>query len=189
MKTLLAEIEKLQSKIAELGEVYTLTVYLSYPTYGITSSGEEMIGEGGSELTFHYRNEDDAKEAKKTADDFEYTTSAELSKTKNSKAYPSFKEDTFLSILRKTVDPRIKQTHSLYRRDYRRRYSNQTVTLTKKELKKLDQDLDQAFKKHGFGVQINVMNLGNLRAHAKSLVLNGMDVGDAMKEAIAKFRH
>jgi hypothetical protein len=119
MKKIIAEIKNLETKVA-LTEVHTLTVALSYPTYGITSSGDEMIGKGFSELTFHFQNEEDAKKAKKVAEDFEYTKSADISKTKNSKAYPMFKEDTFLSILKKTVDPRINQTRSLYNRDRRR---------------------------------------------------------------------
>lgn len=124
MRNLLAAIESLQSKVAELGEVYTLIVRLSYPTYGVTSSGEEMIGKGSAELSFHFKNEEDAKEAQKVADEFDYTKSSEINKTKNSKSYPSFKKDTFLTILRKTVDPKISQTYGMYRRDRRRYGSN-----------------------------------------------------------------
>lgn len=109
------------AKILAANEIFIVKVSLSYPTYGITSTGEEMVGKGHSDLEFKYVNEADAEEAKKAAEEFEYTEKAEIKKG-TGVGYNVFKKDVFLNILRKTVDPQVGKTARLYRSGRRRYY-------------------------------------------------------------------
>lgn len=101
-------------------ENYAVKVSLSYPTFGITSTGEEMEGTGHSTLEFKYLKEEDAEQAKKVAEDFEYTEKVEVKKG-TGQGYSVFKKDAFLIALKKTVDPQVGKTSRMYYRG-RRRY-------------------------------------------------------------------
>ena len=109
---------------AEETDIYVVTVEMKSASFGIMSSGEEVIGDQFTTLTFKYRNKEDAEKAKAAAEGFGgdgVQVAAGITPAKGV-GYPVFKEELFLKILKDAVDPKISQTVKRYRRDkYRRR--------------------------------------------------------------------
>ena len=66
------------------------------------------------------------------------------------------------------------------------------LTKEQKAAKKIEKQLDEqvalAYSRHGYGVQINVMDIGKLYKDCKAAVATGISMDDAMLAAIAKYR-
>ncbi len=61
--------------------------------------------------------------------------------------------------------------------------------LTKKLTKKAVENMvDAAFQRHGYGIQIPMLNIGDIMRAGREAVLNGQDVDTAVKDAIEQCR-
>ena len=57
-----------------------------------------------------------------------------------------------------------------------------------KAQRKLQDELDAAFKQHGSNIQFNMLDIGKMFNFAKEEMLGGKSAEEAMEEAIAKYR-
>lgn len=57
-----------------------------------------------------------------------------------------------------------------------------------KEDKRIEKAVDDAFKKHGNGIQFNMMDLGKISAAGTKAGQEGKDIEAAVKEAIEQYR-
>ena len=61
--------------------------------------------------------------------------------------------------------------------------------MNKKELKKLDKNIEQEYYKQGHGVQINIMDITKVfRDCREDVTQNGLSLEMAVSNAIAKYR-
>tara|TARA_Y100000310_G_C20159437_1_gene568455 strand:+ start:201 stop:416 length:216 start_codon:yes stop_codon:yes gene_type:complete len=53
---------------------------------------------------------------------------------------------------------------------------------------KLDRDIEKAWYKQGFGVQINIMNIPKVFREVRAAVQGGQSIKDGVADAIKKYR-
>ena len=65
----------------------------------------------------------------------------------------------------------------------------QIIQNAKKADKALSEAVDKAFRIHGDRIQFNMMDLSKIAKETRQAVITeGMDVDEAMKQAVAKYR-
>ena len=66
--------------------------------------------------------------------------------------------------------------------------ANKQEAKKSREQTKLDNEIDGLYNKHGFGVQINMMDIQNVFKDCRAAFAAGKDLEQAVKDAIEKYK-
>lgn len=57
-----------------------------------------------------------------------------------------------------------------------------------KEEKRIDSVVDAAYKRHGYGVPVDIFDIGKILNAGREAARNGQDVDEAVKKAVEQYR-